>query len=150
MRFIRFRNFNPFIDSLTRQVHAVSTALRDNSLLVQRNMLDFLLDQFFLPVVTTYLSSKEKVTLVASGLEVLLRRDMSLNRRLYMWLLRANSAKTESVSRTYSVCNNDADPEEPQEKLLLELSCFPVWAGEESKSEKSATDGNEGLYKMGD
>ena len=34
-------------------------------------------------------------------------------------------------------------------KLLLELSCFPVWAGNESKSEKSATDGNEGLYKMG-
>ena len=138
MRFISFRNFNPFIDSLTRQVHAVSAALRDNSLLVQRNMLDFLLDQFFLPVDTTYLSSKEKVTLVASGLEVLLRRDMSLNRRLYMWLLRANSAKTKSVSRTDSVCNNDADPEEPQEKLLLELSCFPVWNPNQRNQQRMA------------
>lgn len=97
-------------------MQAVSAALRDNSLLVQRNMLDFLL--LFLPVNTTYLSSNEKVTLVASGLEVLLRRDMSLNRRLYTWLLGTNSAKTESASRTDSVCSNDADPEEPQETFF--------------------------------
>lgn len=31
-------------------------------------------------------------------------------------------------------------------KLLLELSCFPVWAGKDSESEKTASDNTEGLY----
>lgn len=100
----------------SRQVQAVSAALRDSSVLVQRNMLDFLL--LFLPVDTSYLSSKEKVTLVAAGLEVLLRRDMSLNRRLYTWLLGTNAAKNESVSRTDSVCSSDADHDDPQETFF--------------------------------
>lgn len=62
-----------------------------------------------------YLSSKEKITLVAAALEVLLRRDMSLNRRLYTWLLGSN-AKKESLSRTDSL--SDADHEGPMETFF--------------------------------
>lgn len=79
-------------------------------------MLDFLL--VFLPVDTNYLSPNEKVTLVAAALEVLLRRDMSLNRRLYTWLLGTNSAKNESLARTDSVCSSDADHEGPMETFF--------------------------------
>lgn len=79
-------------------------------------MLDFLLA--FIPVDTSYLLSNEKVTLVAAALEVLLRRDMSLNRRLYTWLLGTNSAKNESLSRTDSVCSSDADHEGPAETFF--------------------------------
>lgn len=31
-------------------------------------------------------------------------------------------------------------------KLLLELSCFPVWGGKDSESEKTTADKNEGMY----
>lgn len=79
-------------------------------------MLEFLL--VFLPVDTSYLLPNEKVTLVAAALEVLLRRDMSLNRRLYTWLLGTNSAKNESLSRTDSVCSSDADHEGPMETFF--------------------------------
>ena len=79
-------------------------------------MLDFLLT--FLPLDTHYLNPKEKVTLVAAGLEVLLRRDMSLNRRLYTWLLGTNSAKNESLSRTDSVCSSDANHDGPVETFF--------------------------------
>lgn len=79
-------------------------------------MLDFLLA--FLPVDTSYLSPNEKVMLVAAALEVLLRRDMSLNRRLYTWLLGTSSAKNESLSRTDSVCSSDADHEGPVETFF--------------------------------
>lgn len=85
-------------------------------MLVQRSMLDFLLA--FLPVDTRHLTPKEKVTLVAAALGVLLRRDMSLNRRLYTWLLGANSTKNESLSRTDSVCSSDADHEGPTETFF--------------------------------
>ena len=91
-------------------------ALRDSSVLVQRSMLDFLLA--FLSVDTNYLLSNEKVTLVAAALEVLLRRDMSLNRRLYTWLLGTNAAKNESLSRTDSVCSSDVDHEGPTETFF--------------------------------
>ena len=97
--------------NFSQQVQAVSMALKDSSILVQRSMLDFLLA--FLPVDTSYLLPNEKVTLVAAALEVLLRRDMSLNRRLYTWLLGTNAAKNESLSRTDSVCSSDADQEGP-------------------------------------
>lgn len=97
-------------------VQAVSVALGDSSVLVQRNMLDFVLA--FLPVDTHFLSAKEKVMLVAAALEVLLRRDMSLNRRLYTWLLGPNSVKNESPSRTDSVCSSDADHEESMETFF--------------------------------
>lgn len=90
-------------------IQAVSAALGDVSVLVQRSTLDFILA--FLSLDTLLIASKEKVTLVAAALKVLLRRDMSLNRRLYTWLLGTNSEKEESFSRTDSVCSSDTDRE---------------------------------------
>jgi hypothetical protein len=46
-------------------------------------------------------SATEKIKLVAAGLGVLLRRDMSLNRRLYSWLLgpeNGGNPRTDSLS----------------------------------------------------
>ena len=91
------------------KIQAVSAALGDVSVLVQRSTLDFILA--FLPLDTLLIASKEKVALVAAALKVLLRRDMSLNRRLYTWLLGTNSEKEESFSRTDNVCSSDTDRE---------------------------------------
>lgn len=59
--------------------------LNDPVILVQRNTLEFLLIGF--PMHSGLLSGGDYVRLVTNGLNTILRRDMSLNRRLYAWLL---------------------------------------------------------------
>lgn len=59
--------------------------LNDSVILVQRNTLEFLLLGF--PLHTTLLSQSDLTKLVTNGLSTILRRDMSLNRRVYSWLL---------------------------------------------------------------
>uniref|UniRef100_A0A0N5B8J6 Dopey_N domain-containing protein n=1 Tax=Strongyloides papillosus TaxID=174720 RepID=A0A0N5B8J6_STREA len=57
----------------------------DGSTLVQRNLLDFLCSAF--PLNSQHLSEPDLVQLLRRCLFVVLRRDMSLNRRLFQWLL---------------------------------------------------------------
>ena len=64
---------------------AICLALRDSSALVQRSALDLLLQG--LPVHQPQFVVGDMVGLVTSMLATLLRRDMSLNRRLFSWLL---------------------------------------------------------------
>uniref|UniRef100_A0A3B4A3Z7 Uncharacterized protein n=1 Tax=Periophthalmus magnuspinnatus TaxID=409849 RepID=A0A3B4A3Z7_9GOBI len=59
-------------------VKSLALSLQDSNVLVQRNMLEVLL--YFFPFATC-------LSLVSAALLTLLRRDMSLNRRLYAWLL---------------------------------------------------------------
>lgn len=59
--------------------------LDDSVILVQRNTLEFLLLGF--PLHTNLLPQSDIIKLVTNGLITILRRDMSLNRRLYSWLL---------------------------------------------------------------
>lgn len=59
--------------------------LNDSVILVQRNTLEFLLLGF--PLHTNLLPQSDIIKLVTNGLNTILRRDMSLNRRLYSWLL---------------------------------------------------------------
>lgn len=66
--------------------------LNDAVILVQRNTLEFLLLGF--PMHTKYLNELDLTKLVTNGLNTILRRDMSLNRRLYSWLLGTEVAKT--------------------------------------------------------
>ncbi|CAJ0574043.1 unnamed protein product, partial [Mesorhabditis spiculigera] len=67
-------------------VEALCAAAGDTgSPLVQRNLLDFLCTVF--PLDSPHLSSAHFVKLLQHCLFVVLRRDMSLNRRLFQWLL---------------------------------------------------------------
>lgn len=59
--------------------------LNDAVILVQRNTLEFLLLGF--PLHTRILVQSDIIKLVTNGINTILRRDMSLNRRLYSWLL---------------------------------------------------------------
>uniref|UniRef100_A0AAR2L0S7 Dopey N-terminal domain-containing protein n=1 Tax=Pygocentrus nattereri TaxID=42514 RepID=A0AAR2L0S7_PYGNA len=59
-------------------VKAMCLSLQDTNVLVQRNMLEILL--YFFPFATC-------LVMVSAASLTLLRRDMSLNRRLYAWLL---------------------------------------------------------------
>ncbi|XP_076753567.1 protein DOP1 homolog isoform X2 [Xylocopa sonorina] len=66
-------------------VTALSAGVQDSSVLVQRSALDLLLVGF--PVHNSQLTHEQMVSLVTAALVTILRRDMSLNRRLFAWLL---------------------------------------------------------------
>lgn len=74
-------------------VKAVCLALQDSNVLVQRNTLEILL--YFFPFTTFQdpgecaipLKQDEMISVVSAASLTLLRRDMSLNRRLYAWML---------------------------------------------------------------
>uniref|UniRef100_A0A1I8NRH4 Uncharacterized protein n=1 Tax=Stomoxys calcitrans TaxID=35570 RepID=A0A1I8NRH4_STOCA len=72
--------------------------LNDNVILVQRNTLEFLLLGF--PMHTKLLSDADLAKLVTNGLNTILRRDMSLNRRLYSWLLGSEVMKNSPTYET--------------------------------------------------
>lgn len=65
--------------------------------LVQRILLDFLLLAF--PMRNGQLTKVDMAKIVKSVINVVLRRDMSLNRRLYAWLLGTGASNTGSISR---------------------------------------------------
>ncbi|KAK7479632.1 hypothetical protein BaRGS_00029098 [Batillaria attramentaria] len=66
-------------------VQALCSALQDSSVLVQRSMLDFLLLAF--PMHNGQLTRTDLSKVVEAAVNVVLRRDMSLNRRLFLWFL---------------------------------------------------------------
>ncbi|XP_062313178.1 protein dopey-2 isoform X1 [Osmerus eperlanus] len=74
-------------------IKSLRLALQDSNVLVQRNMLEILL--YFFPLATCLhpiessipMTVEDMITVVSAASLTLLRRDMSLNRRLYAWLL---------------------------------------------------------------
>lgn len=64
-------------------------SLQDNSILVQRSTLDLLTSCF--PIYNSQLPKSDMNKLLTAAIKVVLRRDMSLNRRLYAWLLGCDS-----------------------------------------------------------
>ncbi|MBN3274071.1 DOP2 protein, partial [Polyodon spathula] len=88
-------------------VKAMCLSVQDSNVLVQRNMLEILL--FFFPFCTCLdtgestipLLRAEMVNIVSAASLTLLRRDMSLNRRFYAWLLEI------CVHSSYNVCISD-------------------------------------------
>ncbi|XP_077198772.1 protein DOP1B [Paroedura picta] len=88
----KYQNYMLGIDAKLT-VKALCAAMLDSNVLVQRNTLEVVL--FFFPLYTSLdpsesaipLSRSDLVCLLSAAAQTLLRRDMSLNRRLYAWLL---------------------------------------------------------------
>ncbi|XP_049628136.1 protein dopey-1 isoform X2 [Suncus etruscus] len=72
-------------------VEAVSTSVQDSSVLVQRSTLDLIL--FCFPFHMSQATRPDMIRILSAALHVILRRDMSLNRRLYAWLLGPRSTR---------------------------------------------------------
>ncbi|XP_060092525.1 protein dopey-1 isoform X2 [Heteronotia binoei] len=72
-------------------VEAVSTSVQDSSVLVQRSTLDLIL--FCFPFHMSQATRPDMIRILSASLHVVLRRDMSLNRRLYAWLLGPRSTR---------------------------------------------------------
>ncbi|KAG0344934.1 hypothetical protein BG004_004061 [Podila humilis] len=72
-------------DDAGLMVRAFSATVGDSQLLVQRAMLDLMVIHF--PVSNGLIEQNDLIVLVKAAVGVVLRKDMSLNRRLYAWLL---------------------------------------------------------------
>ncbi|EDW08811.2 protein dopey-1 homolog [Drosophila mojavensis] len=120
---------------------ALCACLNDSLILVQRNTLEFLLLGF--PMHTKLLDEEQLVLLVTNGLNTILRRDMSLNRRLFSWLLASEITKNSPTYDTLSLDSAapaDGQKEEPYfithsrhilisalvNTLRLSLECQPM------------------------
>jgi Dopey, N-terminal len=69
-------------------IRAFSAALEDENLLVRRGALDVLLQTMRVDSIAIRKAQKDdRAILMRAATGVVLRRDLSLNRRLYTWLL---------------------------------------------------------------
>uniref|UniRef100_G3UG70 DOP1 leucine zipper like protein B n=1 Tax=Loxodonta africana TaxID=9785 RepID=G3UG70_LOXAF len=85
-------------------VKSLCASLLDSNVLVQRNNLEIVL--FFFPFYTCLALRSDIVHILSAATQTLLRREMSLNRRLYAWLLgsdiKGNTIVPESeISTSY-------------------------------------------------
>jgi hypothetical protein len=76
-------NFYPNLPVLV--INALTAVIEDESVQVQRLALDFIITR--LPITNKILSENEKVFLVISGLNLLIKNDYSTTRRLFSWLM---------------------------------------------------------------
>nr|XP_039257072.1 protein dopey-1-like [Styela clava] len=82
-------------------VHAVCEALQDENILTQRATLDVL--GLCFPLSSLPISRSDMQQILSAALYILLRRDMSLNRRLYSWILGTDVSKAMSKSSSTSL-----------------------------------------------
>ncbi len=96
-------------------------ALRDSSVLVQRCALDFLLVAFPMHVEVITFSQEDRVEVVTAATSVLLRRDMSLNRRLYSWLCGTSpDSANVAASKSHKRAGSDSSMGEDDASIYFE------------------------------
>ncbi len=81
-------------------VRGLAHALDDDLLLVRRNTLEILVThlQIDKPLFRNFIKRPDQTLLIRSALNVVLRKDLSLNRRLYTWLLGADEAPESQIA----------------------------------------------------
>lgn len=91
-------------------MNAICASLDDANVLVQRITLDFVIS--FISFHTTSLEKRHLVKLLTYALGVFLRRDMSLNRRIFQWLLNVNGEGQSNGSASQDDRTEDESIEE--------------------------------------
>ncbi|EPB86638.1 hypothetical protein HMPREF1544_06614 [Mucor circinelloides 1006PhL] len=82
-------------ENVSLMVRAFASTLNDQQLLVQRGILELLVQNFMLK--SRMIPHDDLVILMRAALGIVLRKDMSLNRRLYAWLLGAEGTTQAQV-----------------------------------------------------
>ncbi len=94
-------------NSIDLMINAICCCLQDSNSLVQRSILDLIC--ICLPTNSRQITKGDKIQLIIVAIHVVLRRDMSLNRRIYSWLMgTANTITTSSTSNTTNSSNSNA------------------------------------------
>lgn len=83
-------------------VRCFATGLQDQQPLVQRGFLDLLVSHLPLnsPILHSHVSANDLDVLVSAAMSVVLRRDMSLNRRLWTWFIGREDKREGSTDMT--------------------------------------------------
>ena len=110
-------------------IRCFATGLEDEQVLVQRGFLDLLVTHLPLnsPIFEKDVTLSDRQLLVTAGICVVLRRDMSLNRRLWSWFTGPEDQSEESI--------DDTDPSSTPDDLIAkgaitEASLSPSYAGQ--------------------
>ncbi|KAF9347056.1 hypothetical protein BGX26_001433 [Mortierella sp. AD094] len=122
-------------DDAGLMVRAFSATVGDSQLLVQRAMLDLMVVHF--PVSNGLIEDNDLIVLVKAAVGVVLRKDMSLNRRLYSWLLGLQEgkkkvfdgpAKNALIVGLQSILLSDSeDLQESQKPYRVFVSLLDEW-----------------------
>lgn len=99
-------------NSIDLMINAVCCCLQDANSLVQRSILDLICT--CLPMNSKNVTRSDKIQMITVAIHVVLRRDMTLNRRIYSWLLGNGSNSEESRGK-----KNDKNYFELHSKSLL-------------------------------
>lgn len=83
--------------SVETLVNGICTSLLDPAVLVQRAILDLLIACF--PMHNRQLSKQDMISIITAAVTVLLRRDISLDRRLFAWFRNGLDANPTKPSR---------------------------------------------------
>ncbi|KAI9254739.1 Dopey, N-terminal-domain-containing protein [Helicostylum pulchrum] len=83
-------------ENLTLMIRAFASTLSDQQLLVQRSILELLVQNFMLK--SRMIPNDDLVILMRAALGIVLRKDMSLNRRLYAWLLGTETSSQSQLT----------------------------------------------------
>lgn len=84
-------------------VTALCNSLEDHNSLVIRGLLDLVLCHF--PIDNSFLEHEAKIKLAAAILSTLVRRDMSLNRRVFLWILGSAGSESEQSSLSQPIAS---------------------------------------------
>lgn len=87
-------------------IRAFSAALEDDNLLVRRGALDLLVQSMRIDsTAVKQASAEDRTILMRAATSVVLRRDLSLNRRLYTWLLGPDESSDKQMEylRTHAL-----------------------------------------------
>ncbi|KAI8330957.1 Dopey, N-terminal-domain-containing protein [Choanephora cucurbitarum] len=83
-------------ENISLMIRAFAATLHDHQLLVQRGLLELLVQNFVLK--HCMIPHEDLVILMRAALGIVLRKDMSLNRRLYAWLLGSDGKTQTQIS----------------------------------------------------
>lgn len=109
-------------------VQALCASLQDSSFLVQRSALELLLLGF--PLHNCQLVYADRVRICTAAVGVLLRRDMSLNRRLFAWLFGSDgSTAVGAVSpETTDQSSSSPPPGSPEPTTVASSTYFNLYS----------------------
>lgn len=95
-------------NSIDLMINAICCCLQDSNSLVQRSILDLIC--ICLPTNSRQITKGDKLQLIIVAIHVVLRRDMSLNRRIYSWLMgTANTASTNTNTSSANSTTNSSN-----------------------------------------
>lgn len=113
--------------------------------LVQRSILDFMCQ--CLPLSTQQITRTDKINLIVVAIHVILRRDMSLNRRIYSWFMGSSSTASTPGPGPNAASNSSSSA--PSNRSANSSSAVKKGDGDmQDTTESTATNSEENYFNV--